>query len=120
MYLATSWDTRDVVINFPFLKEIEDFDFDFQPGINKQKMLDLKSLRFVKSKALLENSLEIRLKHFANYKVLVIDGIDYLPIDNDSSNLFFQLISESYEKHSTMITTNNRFLIGKRYLVLLC
>jgi len=109
MYLATSYGTRDIVTNFPFLKEIEDFDFDFQRGINKQKMLDLKSLRFVKSKALLENRLEIRLKHFAKYKVLVIDGIGYLLIDNDSSNLFFQLISESYEKHSTMITTNTPF-----------
>ena len=109
MYLATSQDTRDIVTNFPFLKEIEDFDFDFQPGINKQKMLDLKSLRFVKSKALLENRLEIRLKHFAKYKVLVIDEIGYLPIDNDSANLFFQLISERYEKHSTIITTNTPF-----------
>lgn len=45
-------------------------------------------------KALLENRLEIRLKHFAKYKVLVIDEMGYLPIDNDSSNLFFQLISD--------------------------
>lgn len=60
-------------------------------------------------KALLENRLEIRLKHFAKYKVLVIDEIGYLPIDNDSSNLFFQLISERYEKHSTIITTNTPF-----------
>ena len=42
-------------------------------------------------KALLENRLEIRLKHFAKYKVLVIDEIGYLPIDNDSSNLFFSI-----------------------------
>jgi len=34
------------------------------------------------------------LKHFAKYKVLVIDEMGYLPIDNDSSNLFFQLISD--------------------------
>jgi len=91
------------------LKGTEDFNFDFQPEINKQEILDLKSLRFVKSKAWLENRLEIRLKHFAKYKVLVIDEIGYLPIDNDSSNLFFQLISERYEKHSTIITTNTPF-----------
>ena len=35
------------VAHFPFLKEIEDFDFEFQPSINKQKILDLKSLRFM-------------------------------------------------------------------------
>lgn len=38
------------VANFPFLKGTEDFDFDFQPGINKQEILDLKSLRFVENK----------------------------------------------------------------------
>ncbi|WP_241244252.1 ATP-binding protein, partial [Marinitoga sp. 38H-ov] len=35
------------VANFPFLKGIE--DFDFEPGINKQEILDLKSLRFVEN-----------------------------------------------------------------------
>jgi predicted NACHT family NTPase len=37
------------VANFPFLKEIDDFDFDFQPSINKQQILDLKSLRFIEN-----------------------------------------------------------------------
>jgi len=57
-------------------------------------------------KALLENRLEYRLKHFSKYKVLIIDEIGYLPIDNDGANLFFQLISSRYEKSSTIITTN--------------
>ena len=30
---------------FPHLKEIKDFDFDFQPSINKQKILDYTTLR---------------------------------------------------------------------------
>jgi DNA replication protein DnaC len=142
------------VANFPFLKGIEDFDFEFQPSINKQEILDLKSLRFVENiqnilfvgtpgvgkthlavslgiecakyrystyfihfqelisqlkKALKENRLETRLKHFAKYKVLIIDEIGYLPIDTDASNIFFQLISKRYERHSTIITTNTPF-----------
>ncbi|HHW58495.1 MAG TPA: ATP-binding protein, partial [Clostridia bacterium] len=89
---------------------IDDFDFEFQPSINKQEILDLKSLRFVENnenimsqlkKALAENRLEIRLKHFSKYKVLIIDEVGYLPIDTDASNIFFQLISKRYEKHST-------------------
>lgn len=37
------------VANFPFLKELDDFEFEFQPSINKQQILDLKSLRFVEN-----------------------------------------------------------------------
>lgn len=140
--------------NFPFLKEIDDFEFEFQPSINKQQILDLKSLRFVENnenilfvgtpgvgkthlatslgiecakhrystyfihfqelmaqlkKALAENRLEARLKHFSKYKVLIIDEVGYLSIDVDTANIFFQLISKRYEKHSTIITTNMPF-----------
>lgn len=35
------------VAHFPFIKKFEDFDFSFQPDINKQQILDLKYLRFV-------------------------------------------------------------------------
>ena len=59
--------------------------------------------------ALHENRLETRLKFFAKYKVLIIDEIGYMPIDQDSANLFFQLIARRYEKSSTMITTNMPF-----------
>ncbi|MGF0111122.1 ATP-binding protein, partial [Clostridium sp. SGI.024] len=31
-------------------KEIKDFDFDFQPGINKNQILDFESLRFLEAK----------------------------------------------------------------------
>lgn len=60
-------------------------------------------------KALLVNSLETRLKHFAKYKVLIVDEVGYLPIDTDASNLFFQLVAKRYEKHCTIITTNISF-----------
>ena len=35
------------VAGFPFEKEIKDFDFSYQPGINKQQMLELESLRYI-------------------------------------------------------------------------
>lgn len=38
------------VAGFPFEKEIKDFDFSYQPGINKQQLLDLESLRFMENK----------------------------------------------------------------------
>ena len=142
------------VANFPFVKTLDDFDFGFQPNINKKELLELNSLGFVESKenvvfvgssgvgkthlatalgisctkaryqtyfitfenlitqlkkAYQENRLETRLKFYAKYKVLIIDEIGYMPIDQDTANIFFQLIAKRYEKNSTIITTNMPF-----------
>ena len=35
------------ISHFPFHKTIDDFDFSYQPSINKSQILDLLSLRFV-------------------------------------------------------------------------
>ena len=35
------------VANFPFLKAMEDFDFSFQPGLNKKQLLEFASLCFI-------------------------------------------------------------------------
>jgi len=37
------------VAGFPFEKEVKDFDFMYQPGINKQQILELESLRFIEN-----------------------------------------------------------------------
>jgi len=142
------------VAAFPHLKEIKDFDFSFQPSINKEQILDFTTLRFIEQKenivflgssgvgkthlatsigiaaakkrtstyfikchdlimnlkkAKLENRLEARLKHYSRYKLLIIDEIGYLPIDEEDAKLFFQLIDMRYEKKSTVFTTNASF-----------
>ena len=139
---------------FPFEKTLNDFEFDFQPSLNKAKIKDLETLRFLDNKenvlfygnsgvgkthlavalgvaaaktrnityfischdlitqlnkAHAENRLENKLKHYAKYKLLIIDEIGYLPIDRQGANLFFQLINKRYEKNSTIITTNQPF-----------
>lgn len=38
------------VAAFPHLKEIKDFDFSFQPSINKDQILDFTTLRFIEQK----------------------------------------------------------------------
>src|SRR5690625_8016676 len=38
------------VAAFPHLKEIKDFDFEFQPSINKEQILDFTTLRFIEQK----------------------------------------------------------------------
>ena len=61
------------------------------------------------NKAHKENRIDKQLQHFAQYKVLIIDEIGYLPIDRQGANLFCQLISKRYGKKSTIITTNMPF-----------
>ncbi|TFB12624.1 transposase, partial [Filobacillus milosensis] len=38
------------VAAFPHLKEVKDFDFEFQPSVNKQQILDFTTLRFIEDK----------------------------------------------------------------------
>ena len=38
------------IANYPFIKTLEDFDFDFQPNINRKELLELSSLGFVENK----------------------------------------------------------------------
>lgn len=142
------------VAAFPHRKEIKDFDFAFQPSVNKEQILDFATLRFIErkeniiflgssgvgkthlatsigiaaakkrtstyfikcnnlilnlKKAKLENRLEARLKHYAKYRLLIIDEIGYLPINEDDAKLFFQLIDLRYESKSTILTTNSNF-----------
>ena len=38
------------VANFPFLKTFEDFNFNFQPSINKEQILNFKYLKFIENR----------------------------------------------------------------------
>jgi DNA replication protein DnaC len=41
--------------------------------------------------------------------MIIIDEIGYTPIEKREANLFFSLISETYEKASIVITSNKSF-----------
>lgn len=139
------------ISHFPFMKTINDFDFQYQPSLNKAQILDLLSLRFIEQNenilfigssgvgkthlataigieaaskrnstyfihfndlmsrfktAAQEGRIETIVKHYAKYKVLIIDEIGYLPIDKDSANGFFQLVTSRYERRPIILTTN--------------
>lgn len=50
------------------------------------------------------------MKRYANYDLLIIDEIGYLPIQRQESDLLFQLINLRYERRSTIFTTNSSLL----------
>src|SRR3989442_8691918 len=61
------------------------------------------------TKALTEGRLEEKLKLYTVPRLLIIDEIGYLPIDQSGANLFFQLISRRYEKGPLVLTSNQAF-----------
>ena len=142
------------ISSFPYQKTINNFDFNYQPQINKSAIEVLCSLRFMETKsyvvfmgtpgvgkthlaisigieaatqrlstyfinfstlmvkikkAIAAKREEIIIKHYLKYSLLIIDEIGYLPIDKETSYVFFQLIVARYEKRSTIQTTNQPF-----------
>lgn len=53
--------------------------------------------------------LKRELKKYLRPRVLILDEIGYLPIDQHGANLLFQVISQRYERGSTILTTNKPF-----------
>jgi DNA replication protein DnaC len=52
-----------------------------------------------------------RLRKILKSKLLIIDEIGYTPIEKREANLFFNLISELYEKQSIILTSNKTFSV---------
>jgi DNA replication protein DnaC len=50
-----------------------------------------------------------RLNRILKADLMIIDEIGYTPIERKEANLFFNLISELYEKASVIITSNKSF-----------
>jgi len=52
---------------------------------------------------------EYRIKRLMKSALIIIDEIGYTPIEKREANLFFNLISETYEKTSIIVTSNKSF-----------
>lgn len=61
------------------------------------------------AKANRECRLEAFLKDVAKARLLVIDELGYVPLDQEGARLLFQVMSDCYEKRSLVITTNIEF-----------
>ena len=56
-----------------------------------------------------DHSLVKKLKHYTEPDLLLCDEIGYLPLDQQGSSLFFQVISRRHQRKSTLLTTNLPF-----------
>lgn len=59
----------------------------------------------------IQRSAGFRINRILRSQVLIIDEIGYTPIEKREANLFFNLISEMYEKQSVIITSNKSFSV---------
>ena len=60
-------------------------------------------------KAAREGRLERRLRGYVTPKILVIDEMGYLPLDDVGATLFFQLVTARYERGSILLTSNKSY-----------
>lgn len=58
------------------------------------------------AKAHSQGTLDERLVFFAKPKLLIVDELGYLPLEQNAAHLFFQLVSKRYERGSLLITSN--------------
>ena len=56
--------------------------------------------------SLADRSTRLLLNRLARLDVLLIDELGYLNLKPEQSNIFFKLMEERYNRHSTIITTN--------------
>ena len=54
-------------------------------------------------------TLKTELKKYLRPRMLILDEIGYLPIDQHGADLLFQVISQRYERGSIVLTTNKPF-----------
>ena len=53
--------------------------------------------------------LQSELIRLSRYPLIVVDEVGYIPFEAEAANLFFQLISNRYERASVIVTSNKPF-----------
>lgn len=139
------------IAQFPFVRELDGFDFDAQPSLDQRQVRELATCRWIAhgdtvlflgpagtgkthlavalgreairqnhsvqfvtaatlvatlAKAHDDGSLEKQLTTLSRPKLLIIDELGYLPFEANAAHLFFQLVSQRYERGSILITSN--------------
>ena len=56
-----------------------------------------------------EGRLDRELALISKARLLVIDELGYVPVDEEGSRLLFQVVTNAYERQSVIYTTNIEF-----------
>lgn len=118
--------SEDDLRSLKFVDRAQDFVFHGQTGRGKTHLAIAigmvcaqtgKEVRFftaaelvlMLTKANREHCLEGLLKDIAKARLIIIDELGYVPLDQEGARLLFQAMSDCYEKRSLVITTNIEF-----------
>lgn len=104
------------VAGFPYNKTFDDFDFEYQPAINKEEVLDLKNLRFIEKK---ENILLVGSSGVGKTHLAISVGME--SAKNRLSTYFitcYDLI-QNLKKASLENRLEQRMKVYQRYKVLI-
>jgi DNA replication protein DnaC len=91
-------------------------------GLGREAIRQNHSVLFVAAPALVaalakahaDGRLDDKLTFFAKPKLLIIDGLGYLPFAPNAAHLFFQLVSRRYERGAMLVTATARSANGAR------
>ncbi len=120
---------KNIILNLldlDFIKQKKDIIFIGNPGVGKSMLAKIIAYAATQAgiKALFTSAMDMinqlneaqdnhslikKLKMYQNPDLLICDEIGYLPLGQQGSNLFFQVISARHEQKSTIITTNLPF-----------
>lgn len=117
---------RDDLLKLGFVESAQDFVFYGKTGRGKTHLAIALGIACVNAgyevlffstaslvrrliAAMGDGALESLLKDIRRADVVILDEFGYIPLDVDGARLLFQVISESYEARSLMLTTNIEF-----------
>ena len=116
----------DDLMTMRFIHNHENVVFLGPPGVGKTHLSVALGIRALQSdistyyisavrlvqalrKEYMRDRLNILLRSYSRYSLMIVDEIGYLPLNREESNLLFQLVSYRYEKSSTIFTSNKSF-----------
>ena len=116
----------DDLMTLRFIHNRENVVFLGPPGVGKTHLSVALGMRALQSdittyyisavklvqslrKEYMRGRLNILLRSYSRYALMIVDEIGYLPLNREESNLLFQLVSYRYEKSSTIFTSNKSF-----------
>lgn len=117
---------KDDMLSLEFIERAQDFVFYGKTGRGKTHLAIAVGMAAVNSgyevlyhstaslvrklsSAHARGELDLELKALRHADLIILDEFGYIPIDADGARLLFQVVSESYEARSLILTTNIEF-----------